>query len=185
MSICYILFAGWYSVQCLTIMDLFPQNFMGIVLRGRSQTTLTRFWLFLTTYPPMLTFSMVWTLTKSGHFWTTYLPRLVNVVCERSLTVDYWKKSEKYFLLVKFVDNDWVQTANDICSCHKKKKWSIGWLLLQTTLFQLPIVIQWSNLNFLHIGTPAVWKICIKTKSTFNNLAHNWHLCLHFIICKL
>ena len=47
---------------CLTIMDLSPQNFMGIVL-----------------------------------------------------TVDYWKKSEKYFLLVEFVDNDWVQTAKDIC----------------------------------------------------------------------
>ena len=28
-------------------------------LRGRSQTTLTRFWLFLTTYPPALTFSTV------------------------------------------------------------------------------------------------------------------------------
>ena len=54
-------------------------------VRGRSQTTLTRFWLFLTTYPPPLTFSMVWTLTWSGHFWTTYLPRLVNVVCERPL----------------------------------------------------------------------------------------------------
>ena len=26
-------------------------------VRGRSQTTLTRFWLFLTTYPPPLTFS--------------------------------------------------------------------------------------------------------------------------------
>ena len=33
--------------------------------------------------PPVLTISMVWTLTKSGHFWTTYLPRLVNVDCER------------------------------------------------------------------------------------------------------
>ena len=31
----------------------------GNLLRGRSQTTLTRFWLFLTTYPPALTFSMV------------------------------------------------------------------------------------------------------------------------------
>ena len=31
---------------------------------------------------PVLTFSMVWTLTKSGHFWTTYLPCLLNVVCE-------------------------------------------------------------------------------------------------------
>ena len=54
-------------------------------LRGRSQTTFTRFWLFLTTYPPVFTFSMVWTFTKSGYFWTTYLPRLVNVVCERPL----------------------------------------------------------------------------------------------------
>jgi hypothetical protein len=46
-----------------------------VMLRGRSQTTLTRFWLFLTTYPTVLKFSMVWTLTKSGNFWTnsTYL----------------------------------------------------------------------------------------------------------------
>ena len=53
------------------------------VERGRSQTTLTRFCLVLTTYSPALTISMVWTLTNSGHFWTTYLPRLVNVDCER------------------------------------------------------------------------------------------------------
>ena len=51
-------------------------------LRGRSQTTLTNFWSFLTTYPPALTFSMVLTLTKSGHFETTYLPHLANVVYE-------------------------------------------------------------------------------------------------------
>ena len=38
-----------------------------------------------TTHPP-LTFSMVWMLTESGHFWTTYLPRLVNLVGERPLT---------------------------------------------------------------------------------------------------
>ena len=30
---------------------------------------------------------MVWTLTKSGHFWTTYLPLLVNIVCEQPLMV--------------------------------------------------------------------------------------------------
>jgi hypothetical protein len=51
-------------------------------LRGRSQTMLPIFWLFLTTYPPALTFSMVWKLTKSGHFWTTYLPTLS---CKRNL----------------------------------------------------------------------------------------------------
>ena len=38
---------------------------------------------FLTTYPPLLTFPTLWTMTKSGHFWTTYSSPLVNVVCER------------------------------------------------------------------------------------------------------
>ena len=52
-----------------------------------SQTKLTKFCPFLTTYPPALTFSIVWMLTKIGHFWTTYLPRLVNVVCEQPLTL--------------------------------------------------------------------------------------------------
>ena len=60
----------------------FQQKTNWIQLRGCSQTTLTRFWLFLTTYPPLLTFSTL-TLTKSGHFWTIYLPCLVNVVCEQ------------------------------------------------------------------------------------------------------
>ena len=36
--------------------------------RGRSQTMLKRFWLFLTTYPPSLTFSTLWTLTKIQQF---------------------------------------------------------------------------------------------------------------------
>jgi len=54
----------------------------GIVVRGRSQTTLTRVWLFLTTYPPAFTFSALKTLTKDWHFGTTYLP---TVVCERPL----------------------------------------------------------------------------------------------------
>ena len=40
---------------------------------------------FFNHLPPVLTFSMVYTLTKSGHVWTTHLPRHVNVVCERPL----------------------------------------------------------------------------------------------------
>ena len=63
------------------------------ILRGRSQTTLTWFWLLLTTYPPALTFFMVWTLTKSGHFCTTYLPCLVNVVCEQPL-IQNWNYTD-------------------------------------------------------------------------------------------
>ena len=80
--------------------------------RGRSQTTLTRFWIFLTTYPPALTFSMVWTLTKSGHFWTTYLPRLINVVCEQTLkSVNPLQFFSQLFGVIKFVKgNAWVLT---------------------------------------------------------------------------
>ena len=44
---------------------------------------------------------MVWTLTKSENFWTTYLPCLVNVVCERLLT----ESSRK--VLVKFRRKQW------------------------------------------------------------------------------
>ena len=72
--------------------------------RGRSQATLTSFWLFLTTYPPTLTFCIVWTLTKSWHFKTTYLPRLVNVVCERPLskcnTFYATAENQHYFMYV-------------------------------------------------------------------------------------
>ena len=65
-----------------------------IMDRGRSQTTLTRFWLFLTSYPPVSTFPMVRKLTKNAHFWTTYLPCLVNVVCERPLILEV--RNQKY-----------------------------------------------------------------------------------------
>ena len=58
---------------------------MHIGIRGRSQTTLTRFLLF---WPPTpMHWHFVWynRWQKSEIFWTTYLPRLVNVVCERTL----------------------------------------------------------------------------------------------------
>ena len=68
---------------------------------GCLQTTLTSLWLFLTTYPPALTFSNLWTLTKSQHFWTTYPPLLVNVVFERPLVQlfpSYWAHLLKFKL---------------------------------------------------------------------------------------
>ena len=57
----------------LMILDTMQQSCLNgtgkyFLKRGCSQTTLTRFWLF---WPPT---SLRW------HFWTTYLPRLVNVV---------------------------------------------------------------------------------------------------------
>ena len=54
-----------------------------------SQTTLTSFCLFLTTYPPR-------TLTKNRHFLTNYLPLLVNIVCEQqsvNLFLDFNKNT--------------------------------------------------------------------------------------------
>ena len=58
------------------------------LVKGSFTNYVDRILAFLTTYPPALTFSMVWMLTKSGHFKTTYLPHLVNVVCERPLLVN-------------------------------------------------------------------------------------------------
>ena len=69
--------------------------------RGRSQTTLTSFCLFLSTYPPTLTFS-------------TYPSLLVNVVCERPLTFIeeeipsktlFWTQSEILSFLIQIVPN--------------------------------------------------------------------------------
>ena len=81
----------------------------------RSQTTLTRFWLFLTTYPPQLTFSMVWMLTKSGYFWTTYLS---TSYCKRNL---WTTPSVKYMKFSKFdfsksiskMENQFMVSEND------------------------------------------------------------------------
>ena len=53
--------------------------------RGRSQTTLTRFWLFFDHLPPCVDIFYGINVEKSGHFWTTYLPCLVNVVFEQTL----------------------------------------------------------------------------------------------------
>ena len=43
-----------------------------ITIRGRSQTTLTRFWLFLTTYPPCVDIFYGINVDKKGTFLDTY-----------------------------------------------------------------------------------------------------------------
>ena len=53
--------------------------------RDRSRTTLTRFWFFLPPTPLRWNFLWYKCWQKSGQFWTTYLPCLVKVVCERPL----------------------------------------------------------------------------------------------------
>ena len=84
----YVMHSGYKCSKCRTQGQSVVIDENVLWPRGRSQITLTRFWVFLNTYPPALTFSMVWMLTKSGHFWTTYLPCLVNEVCERPLILE-------------------------------------------------------------------------------------------------
>ena len=55
----------WFAHPVIEIEHQWPTDQATTTIRGCSQTTLTRFWIFLTTYPPALIFSMVWTLTKS------------------------------------------------------------------------------------------------------------------------
>ena len=73
------------TIQLLSVLPKFRAgtlsqnlNFCSIKISHRGTSLL---------YPPALTFSMVSMLTKIGHFWTTYLPRLVNIVCECPLTL--------------------------------------------------------------------------------------------------
>ena len=56
--------------------------FLGVVHKLRLQNLA-----FLTTYLPPFTFSMVWKFTKSQLFWPPTPPPLVNVVCERPLSL--------------------------------------------------------------------------------------------------
>ena len=67
--------------------------------KGLFTNYVDKIWLFLTTEPPLLTFSMVW---------TTYLPRLVDVVCERPLKT---QNSRKLFY---FSSHEWIIFENQI-----------------------------------------------------------------------
>ena len=62
---------------------------------------------FLTTYHPVLTFSMVWTslvwtLTNSGHFWTTYLPILP---CKHSLWTTPRTENKNWNAILPMITN--------------------------------------------------------------------------------
>ena len=76
-------------------------------VRGRSQTTFKRFWLFLTTYPLVFTLSM-FLVYKKWTFWTTYLPSLVNIVCERPLTFSLISVSSVMEFLLWWLKISWI-----------------------------------------------------------------------------
>ena len=74
-------------------------------LKGHSQTTLTRFWLFLTNYPHCVDIFYGMNVDKKWTFWITYLPRLVNVVCERPL------KYAKCLHLIQILNDSLITNA--------------------------------------------------------------------------
>ena len=116
-----------------------------------SQTMLTRFWVFLTTYPPALTISMVWTLTNSGHFWTTYLPRLVNVVCERPLRTFFCEiyilSRNRYFFRLSFE----VVSPRKVLKKYTKKQRGLS--DIPSYLVLLPLPLYYLTEGGRHIST--------------------------------
>ena len=76
-------------------------------------------------------------MTKSGHFWITYLPRLVNVVCERPLRwernyfhIDFWIRILLEFSFFQYpsfffwiwLDSSYRQTGNYLRKYVFKKR---------------------------------------------------------------
>ena len=71
---------NWFFFRT-NILDTWMNVKQGAVHKLRWQD----FNFFLTTYPPCVDIFYGMNVDSNGHFWTTYLPRLVNVVCERPL----------------------------------------------------------------------------------------------------
>ena len=88
--------SGWVRSKQL---NLEVAVLKGLLISCRSQTTMTRFWLLLTTYPPLLTCSMVYTLTKSGHFWNTQ--RVMPNICD-------WAKNHNRLQFKKYISDQSV-----------------------------------------------------------------------------
>ena len=116
---------------------------------------MTRFWFFLTTYPPVLTFSMVWTLTKSGHFWTTYLPCLVNIVCERPLVLPGTKMGHTLHTKDMEDHHEWKTT----CYCQIYFLWHSQ---LIKASYAMMSVMNYKNLGFW------TWIVTFWLRKSFN-----------------
>ena len=71
---------------------------------------------FLTPTSPLLTFSILWTLTKRHHFLTTYPPPLVNVVWERPLNL--------FFSFVCFFESEFINIF--LYSLDSTWKWKLN-----------------------------------------------------------
>ena len=85
--------ASWWAR-----LQKFVQKLLKIFVRGRSQDAVTRFCLFFDHLPPSIDIVYGIIVDKRGHFWTTYLPHLVNVVCERPLSPKSNRKLDLHLL---------------------------------------------------------------------------------------
>ena len=73
---------------------------------------------------------------KSGHFWTTYLPRLVNVVCECPLTSSREKllglprplaRIKTLYAALIFWETFTVLSEREVCRCLSKREVGIAY----------------------------------------------------------
>ena len=111
-------------------------NCLGVV---HKLSTLISFWLFLT---PLRWHFLPY---KSQHFWTTYPPPLVNVVCERPLsarTPDHTNKQTIWTYL--FVTSSCIKNINDF----------ICWMM-QSFGSCFPSVIQFVYQSNVGKGSPG------------------------------
>ena len=76
---------------------------------------------------PSLTFSTLWTLTKSRHFWTIYPPPLVNIVCKRPQPQNRKRKQ----LCKTSVSEEWLLEILHVCMI-KKDQWFLWNLFYQS-----------------------------------------------------
>ena len=86
------------DILALTQVSTKVSNNSQNLIRGRSQTTFTRFVFFLTTYPPPSVYIFYGIIVyKKSIFLSIYPPLLVNVVCERPLKENNVNLFDKVF----------------------------------------------------------------------------------------
>ena len=100
-------------------------------------------------------------LTKGGHFWTTYLPRLVNVICEWPLILNQHidLKSSKIHLSLPIVPINQcnnMETTDDISVPGDFlftfvysiiKFWAITFDQMETEMWQFYYIVHWKRQN--------------------------------------
>ena len=97
---------------------------------------------FLTIYTPPLTFPIVWTLTKSGHFWITYIP----ILCFDIKLTHKWQFYDHFrqFLCLMYVylSQNWGSDGH-FNMLNGSKFWLVQKLWHKMQIFPFPVPITY------------------------------------------